>query len=344
MKLKKKTFDKLERLGYIISNRYNTGLIIWNYTPLCQYDGYWNETTLMCRGLVTDFDMNIIARGLPKFFNYEENRTNVPNNIHDAIIYEKMDGSYIQLFHHNDKWFIMSKGSFISEQAEWAKELFETKYPLYKELDKSLTYCFELLHPQNRIVVDYGDSNELIYITAFDINGKEYMTIDINSFGISECNQFNGEFVYDDLKKDMDNAEGWVIRFGNGERCKVKFEEYKRLHRIITNTTSYDIWDVLRMNDREKLNEMLGRIPDEFYDWVHEVIRGLLRDFYEVKGKILLEYSKTLLKSLSDSEYAELVSNTCEYKSQVMNLWRGRDIDESVWKIVKPNFQKAFQS
>lgn len=343
MKLKKKTFDRLENLGYINGNRYpDTGLIIWNYTPLCQYDAHWNETTLLCRGLVTDYDMNIVARGLPKFFNYEEQRTNIPSDLSDIAVYEKMDGSYIQLFNYKGEWKVMSKGSFISEQAEWAKELFETKYPKHTELDKSLTYCFELIHPQNRIVVDYGDSKELIFITAFDTSGKEY-DVNINDYGISECNQILSDFNYESLKKDHDNAEGWVVRFSNGERCKIKFEEYKRLHRIITNTTSYDVWDVVRLNDRKKLNEMLSRIPDEFYDWVHEVIRGLLRDFYKVKGTILLEYSKTLSETLSDAEYAKLVNDTCQYKSQVMSLWKGRCVDEDVWKMVKPKFQKAFQ-
>lgn len=342
MKLKKKTFDKLERLGYINGNRYIGGLIIWNYTPLCQYDAHWNETTMLCRGLVTDSNYNIVARGLPKFFNYEEQRTDIPKDLYQTTIYEKLDGSYIQLFFYNGEWEVMSKGSFISEQADWAREVFNEKYPQYKDLDTTLTYCFELIHPQNRIVVDYGDTKDLVYITSFDTNGKEYES-SLDEVGFNVVQKYNDKFDYDYLKQDSDNSEGWVVKFSNGERCKVKFEEYKRLHRIITNTTTYDIWDVVRLNDKKRLNEMLGRIPDEFYDWVHEVIRGLLKNFYEVKGKILLEYSKTLSETLSDAEYAKLVNNTCEYKSQVMNLWRGRDIDKDVWDMVKPSFQKAFQ-
>lgn len=64
-------------------------LIIWNYTPKTQYEQFWDEITLICRGLVTDLDGNIVSRGFPKFFNIEENR-HIPTD--DFEVYEKLDG------------------------------------------------------------------------------------------------------------------------------------------------------------------------------------------------------------------------------------------------------------
>ena len=37
-------------------------LTIWNYTERVQYEGLWDNITLMCRGLVTDNYGNIVAR------------------------------------------------------------------------------------------------------------------------------------------------------------------------------------------------------------------------------------------------------------------------------------------
>ncbi len=44
-------------------------LLIWNYSEQVQFDDLWDEVTLMCRGLVTDQEGNVIARSFSKFFN-----------------------------------------------------------------------------------------------------------------------------------------------------------------------------------------------------------------------------------------------------------------------------------
>ena len=43
-------------------------LTIWNYTPRVQYGKLWDNITLQCRGLVTDWKQNTITRPFPKFF------------------------------------------------------------------------------------------------------------------------------------------------------------------------------------------------------------------------------------------------------------------------------------
>ena len=49
-------------------------LTIWNYTEKVQYEGLWDEITLMCRGLVTNSKGEIVARPFKKFFNMEEGK------------------------------------------------------------------------------------------------------------------------------------------------------------------------------------------------------------------------------------------------------------------------------
>lgn len=64
-------------------------LIIWNYTQKVQYEGLWDEITINCRALVTDFDGKIISKGFSKFWNIEENRHEATD---DFEIFEKLDG------------------------------------------------------------------------------------------------------------------------------------------------------------------------------------------------------------------------------------------------------------
>lgn len=114
--------------GWIMShNHKELPLIIWNYTQGTQYEGKWDEITLNCRGIVTDTDGVVVAKGFKKFFNYEEKKTKLPETFEGTRIYDKVDGSYIQLFNYNDQWIVNSKGSFYSDHVGWAEEIFKTK-------------------------------------------------------------------------------------------------------------------------------------------------------------------------------------------------------------------------
>src|SRR5687767_12576091 len=95
----------LEVLGRLKADRLITTqqhpefpLLIHNYTAGCQYSRAWDEYTLMCRGLITDLQGNVVARPFPKFFNLEEHQ--MPGSKLSPInwnqpftVTKKMDGS-----------------------------------------------------------------------------------------------------------------------------------------------------------------------------------------------------------------------------------------------------------
>lgn len=153
-------------------------LIIWNYTPKVSYEKLWgiDELLLKCRGLITDFNGNIVANCIPKFFNYEELKFNeIPN---EPFIYtDKMDGSYINFFYYNNEWIFSSRGSFISDQAILAHNIFNEKYINKVNLNPKYNYIMELIGKDNIIVILYPE-NDLILLACFSIENKE---IDIYS-------------------------------------------------------------------------------------------------------------------------------------------------------------------
>ena len=124
-------------------------LTIWNYTDKVQFEGLWDETTLMTRGLVTDNDGNIVARPFKKFFNLDEGKY-TPTEEFD--VFEKMDGSLGILFNYDNQWVLATRGSFTSDQAIRGMEILK-KYK-YERLIPGYTYLFEIIYPENRIVVD----------------------------------------------------------------------------------------------------------------------------------------------------------------------------------------------
>jgi RNA ligase len=88
-------------------------------------------------------------------------------------VYDKLDGSLGILYFYDDKPYIATRGSFTSEQAERANKIFQKKYS-HLHFNKEHTYLFEIIYPENRIVVDYGAKEDLILLAVLDTEtGKD---------------------------------------------------------------------------------------------------------------------------------------------------------------------------
>ncbi|MFF9011520.1 RNA ligase [Streptomyces sp. NPDC014870] len=151
-------------------------LSIYTYTRSCQYERIWNQVTTRCRGLVADDATGeIVALPLPKFFNIGEHEAGQPYApaLPDEPfeVYDKVDGSLAVIFHYAGRWQVASKGSFISAQATWAQRRLDGRDT--GALTPGVTYLAEILYPQNRIVVDYGDRRDLVLLAAFGPDGTE---------------------------------------------------------------------------------------------------------------------------------------------------------------------------
>ena len=116
--------DHLVDEGYITRRKHpSEDLFILNYTPKTQYEGFWNDVTLSCRGLIVDSAGTIRARCFRKFFNYEEVFHEVSTRTSSSMhfkVYDKVDGSLGILYWVGDEPFIATRGSFESEQAKRA--------------------------------------------------------------------------------------------------------------------------------------------------------------------------------------------------------------------------------
>ncbi len=314
-------------------------LWIHNYSPKVQYEKLWNEITLMTRGLILDGDMNIVARPFGKFFNLEEHQPNeLPSLAFD--VFEKMDGSLGILYWLNDIPYIATRGSFQSEQAIHATELLHTQYhTLFDKLDRKKTYLFEIIYPQNRIVVDYGMTNDLVLLTCIDNETGEESMPDI---GFSMVKKHDGIHGIDELRKlDEDNREGFVIRFTNNFRVKMKFAEYVRLHRIITNVSNVVIWEYISQN--KSFQELLDKVPDEFYDYVKKTQHELHLKFQEIFNISMAAYLKCFSKDRKKFAIA-VIKDYKEYSSIIFNIFDGKEPAPAIWKMCRPIYSKPFKT
>ena len=345
MKITKDILERYVAEGWLISQTHPTlPLTIYNYSQATQYEAKWDEVTLSCRGLVFDDDGNQVSYPFKKFFNIEENK-HTPAN--DFEIYEKVDGSLITVFNYNGEWVVSSRGSFTSDQAIAAQKLFKQLMNLDR-IDKAATYLFELIAPWNRIVVDYGEREELILLGA---RAKYFEASHLDLYELSKmlgCNLIR-KFDFDDYKEiqklNWENNEGFIVRFSNGDRCKIKFADYVKLHRVLTNCSSYDIWENLK--EFNKLpEEMLQDVPDEFYDWVHGVEWKLRKSFNHIEHLHMAHLSSIIRYGLDRKEFALRVQELDDANhGLIFAMYNNKQdkVKQLIWKMIKPEYEKPFK-
>lgn len=351
----------LEKIDWDVLNTYiSNNLIvankhpeydIWilNYSPKAQSKKFWDEYTISCRGLVIDIDGNILARPFRKFKNYEEYQPSEIDTEQEFEVFEKMDGSLIILFYYQPRmqWIIASRGSFISEQAiEAQKMILPTTYD---KLDTDNTYLFEILYPENRIVVNYGDRRELVLLACIESkSGNEMFYDDLYGyyskyFTVVKRYKFkNFSELVKYIKTNRENEEGVVVKMWNGFRFKMKFEEYCRLHGILTNVSNLTVWEHLMMN--YNFDELLDRVPDEFYGWLKRTTNTLQSAFNDIERQALKEFVRIYhINEITDRRGFAMEALKSEYRSILFKLYDKRQYDEIIWKLVRPVYSKPFR-
>ena len=332
--------------GYITKRKHPAAdLYIYNYTQKTQYEGLWNEYTLMCRGLILDSENGLVARPFDKFFNFGELALDKQKELFEKKFhaFDKVDGSLGILYFIDRTPYIATRGSFESDQAKMATKILHEKYS-HVDFCPSYTYLFEIIYPENRIVVNYGDMIDLILLGARRTESSEEIKYDClkdwavkNKIPIVEkspINTINKILEYQDDKK-----EGFVLVFEDGFKCKVKFNTYKRLHKILCGVSAKVIWEMLK--NKDSFEELMHHVPDEFYDWVKKTKQKLQDDYSTIAINARNYFVKAQAK-VSRKEHAEYFKKF-KYPSILFKMLDGNDYSEMIWKIIKPEYSKPFK-
>jgi len=308
-------------------------LYIYNYSPEVQFSRLWDEYTSICRGLILDENNNVVARPIPKFFNLGEiGLDNLPKEPY--IITEKIDGSMIIIVRYQDELLFASRGSFISDQAIKAKEIFNSKYAQNQILPDK-TFLFEVIYPENRIVVNYDDKEDLIgLVTVDNETGKSQEMSSGHGFPVAK--QYPSAISIKDLQTlDDTNKEGFVVRFTESDfRVKIKFDEYVRLHKIVTNLSEKTVWESLR--DGNEMSEL--DIPDEFMDWLKTTSLEFKKKYRNIVNKCKIDFQVIKKRPCLFKERKDIAEyfNKKKYPGILFAMLDNRDYSEIVWKLIKP--------
>lgn len=353
------TLCDLERdreLGYIHTRTHpkSPDVTLYNYTQKAQYDSAWRPAVMASRGLILRGEKHV-ARPFSKFFNVSEHvghGDSIPEHTHWEL-YDKVDGSLGVVFWLDDHWEVATRGSFTSPQSAVATEMLQALQ--VETLNPAYTYLFEIVYPENRIVVDYHDRKELVLLGGICTEtGKEleYEELEFTAglLGTSVVRriargttpfstwtelQDTITKTYDGTTKSGSDAEGFVVRLVGTQitRAKWKYPLYSQLHKTLSYLTNITVWEHLQAGTLPSLLELM---PDEIFGAIKKVEKDLVAEYEKHTTCVTALYAT--IPTGTPKERALAINLHDKYKTIMFAMQQGKTdrVNKLLWDMCRP--------
>lgn len=316
-------------------------LRLYTYSRSCAYDRAWNPINELARGLIIDvLAQEVVATPFPKFFNHGERAETIPDLSFET--FEKVDGSLIIIYWHGSQWRTATKGSFKSEQAIAAREFLTPRATSL--LWPGVTYLAEYVGPSNRIVISYSE-HRLVLLGAYFPDGGEATTeamgVVASTIGWRMAARHDYKSISDLLATAGTlpaTSEGFVIRFSNGHRIKIKGDEYCRIHRLVSNVSPLAIYENMKAGD--DLDAIRRELPEEFWADFDQIRHLLNARIHRIVDKTIMQCAE--LVGLSDKDVGlRLGTFDADIRSFIFPLRKSGDLltgrsREALFRTIRP--------
>lgn len=300
------------------------------------YDGLYLE----CRSVVFNINtkpVTIVLAAARKFKNYgEDDKQWSASNIKDLYlnarkveITNKMDGSYQQFccVDAEKRIFIGSGSQALDTTESWRlKKGFEyliadgdtRQYCEMMEEFPNWTFQFEMICPENAIVVHYKSSQQGLYLfnARNNLTGEE-MSMQLLSelsvtYGVPMVDWYQNETLWSILSQTKnytsDEKEGWVLKiypstineetgeFNEPIRVKIKTDDYVLMHKVLSKLISPNA--IIKAIATDRIDDLMVKVPTGQKD----VASGYLKDVLEylrLVEKTVGKYYKYLTNNIN---------------------------------------------
>ena len=272
-----------------------------------------------CRGLILDEqkDFEPVCRPFDKFYNIFDPRE-AKLDWKYVDYYLKMDGTLCNVWFYDKEWRISTTGTpdaggFVGQTTNTFRDLFwdtvksqRIEFP-NGELNRSITFMFELVGPENRIIVRY-EKPALILIGARFRTGREINVENASSLWKLPCvTKFpltSKSAALEEVRKfNPYKAEGLVAVDQYFKRVKIKSPLYTLIHQF-KDLSQADILVKLLTDEIDNRSDL----PEEIKDSIDQ----LEQDLVVMLNKISATY-KTL-EGISDQKTFALEAKKHSYQ------------------------------
>ena len=287
----------------------------YGHKILLKYDQIESDMSLSevqdCRGLVLEVGTwKVMSLAFRKFFNSAEGHA-VKIDWDTAYIFEKLDGSLIQLYWDwvAGKWCAGTSGMAEGEGEVNEKpntsfsDLFwntlkQYDFDVNTMLAKDYTYSFELMTPYNIVVKPHGQSSvALLGVRHLDSLGevtyeafkKLYRFLPIVQ--AYDMNMSNAGQLMATFEGMPFTDEGYVVCDAKFNRLKIKNPAYVAAHHLKSKTSLYHIMVIIKANEVDEYGATFPERLDEInelkvkYDELIIKLEGVWDELKEFKPK-----------------------------------------------------------
>lgn len=264
-----------------------------------------------CRGLTFHKDGRILTRKFAKFFNVNEKpetQTNLIDWSQPHVVLEKLDGSMITPLWLGDM------DDINADELRWATKMgmtdvakpveeFVRQNPHYARwvvgaMASGFTPIFEWCSRQQKIVIDYPE-DQLVLIairnnsTGLYSSHPEMLKAEASGIKVVRSLEGNAENIEQFMAeaKDLEGAEGYIIRFDDGHMVKVKGAWYVQIHK--TKDILQHEKDVLQLIFEDRIDDAKGFMDAEDRERVERYEKDLATNI-EAKGVELTTLAASL--------------------------------------------------
>jgi RNA ligase len=230
------------------------------------------------RGIIFDTATGeILRRPFHKFFNVnerEETQDHVVDLSQDHRIFEKLDGSMIAPFVVNGEMIWGTKMG-ATDVAKPVEEFVEARshYRIFAKflISRGYTPIFEWCSRKQRIVLDYKE-DQLILTAIRSLYDGRYVSRDLmvmhaEEYGIPVVHAYGPRTdmkAFLEYVRDMEDVEGFVVRFSDGHMLKLKCQWYLQIHKA--KEAILQDRNIVELILDEALDDVKAHLPQEDRD------------------------------------------------------------------------------
>lgn len=253
--------------------------LLLNYTQEALFEGRMSKVEQACRGLVIRSDGKIMALPMPKMYNLgEPDCPPLPDEVYD--VWEKIDGSLVNFFHDRQGWRCNTRGVFENVYSQFAQERWDWGSG-GREFPRWWTVMCEVVIPDDEMPrAAYTDPGLYLVAVRDNRSGRDLDPQDIDT-GMSKavrCLSASIEVVKEGTKS-VEGIEGWVVRFQNGLRVKLKTRWYLRMFRALQDLTPKHVRQI---------------VLDGWEEWIYKFPDDLVPEAMAMKERIVAQLDAEL--------------------------------------------------